>query len=662
MRVFAIFVFFLSLYLANLIDIQESYLPIFNLESGFYKCDSIDIIISIGDPNATIYYTLDGSLPTVNSQVYKYPITLKNKSFKENLYSNIKRVSPDRNYTPKEKVKKANIIRAMAKLSNETFTPIISKTYFVGLNRKALYGDVPIISIITDPKNLFDYEKGIYTMGKFYDDWIAEDPKNKEMPGYNQKGNFNIKGRESERPASIEYFPADENREGFNENAGIRIMGGVSRSFIQKSFRVIFRDDYGKKNLKYELIPGNKRVDGKGIVKKYKSFNIRNGGNDYETTKIRDTTLQYFISNRNIGTQKSEIVVVFLEGEYWGVYNLMENYDEHYISNNYDIDKDNVIIIKKRKVEAGVEDDIDLFNQAIDFIINEDMSNPSNYDKASKLLDLETYAIYCAFNIYIGNKDGIFQNNNWSMWRVREPVQNVLNADGKWRILLFDNELSTSLFGDGRDYNRTILSDIFNENSKIAKNFGTKLLISLLKNSAFKNMFINALSDIRNIDFEENRVYEHIEKINKIIEPLMRDDFIRFGPDWVLYGPEEYFQRQINIFKSWLFCRYDTFLTIIAKNLEFKPPVEVLITSNNFDKGSFLVNNGWKSFEKEYKGLYFSENILYLSPKDYKGKFEYWRVKNCKLAGNSKEISFISTNANLAINPLEGCTVKAYYK
>ena len=497
MRLFAIFVFFLSLYLANLIDIQENYLPIFNLESGFYKCDSIDIIISIGDPNATIYYTLDGSLPTVNSQVYKYPITLKNKSFKENLYSNIKRVSPDRNYTPKEKVKKANIIRAMAKLSNETFTPIISKTYFVGLNRKALYGDVPIISIITDPKNLFDYEKGIYTMGKFYDDWIAEDPKNKEMPGYNQKGNFNIKGRESERPASIEYFPADENREGFNENAGIRIMGGVSRSFIQKSFRVIFRDDYGKKNLKYELIPGNKRVDGKGIVKKYKSFNIRNGGNDYETTKIRDTTLQYFISNRNIGTQKSEIVVVFLEGEYWGVYNLMENYDEHYISNNYDIDKDNVIIIKKRKVEAGVEDDIDLFNQAIDFIINEDMSNPSNYDKASKLLDLETYAIYCAFNIYIGNKDGIFQNNNWSMWRVREPVQNVLNADGKWRMLLFDNELSTSLFGDGRDYNRTILSDIFNENSKIAKNFGTKLLISLLKNSAFKNIFINALSDKR---------------------------------------------------------------------------------------------------------------------------------------------------------------------
>ena len=632
------------------------------MKSGFYKGNSIDIILSIKDPKATIYYTLDGSFPTVNSQIYKNPITLKNKSFKENYYSNIRRVSPDRNYIPKEKVKKANIIRVRAKLGDGSFTPVISKTYFVGLDRKALYGDVPIISIITDPKNLFDYDKGIYTMGKFYDDWITEDPKNLEKPGYSQKGNFNFKGRDSERPASIEYFPADENKEGFNENAGIRIMGGVSRSFIQKSFRVVFRDDYGKKNLKYELIPGNRRSDGKGVVKKYKSFNIRNGGNDYETTKIRDITLQYFISNRNIETQQSEIVVVFLEGEYWGVYNLMENYDKHYISNNYDIDDDNVIIIKKRKIESGVEDDMTLFNQAIDFIINEDMSKSSNYEKASNLLDLESFAMYCAFNIYIGNKDSIFQDNNWAIWRVREPIQNVSNADGKWRWLLFDNDLSTSLFGDGKDYNVTFLSDLFNEKSKISKNFGSKLLNSLLKDSEFKNMFINALSDIRNIDFEESRVCEYIERINKIIAPIMRDDFIRFGPDWVLYGPEEYFQKQINIFKSWLYFRYDTFLDIIAKNLEFQPPIEVSITSNNFHKGSFIVNNGWKLFEKEYKGQYYSENTLYLSPNAYKGIFQYWKVKNCKLAGNSTEINFKSTNVKLAINPLEGCTVKIYYK
>ena len=550
----------------------------------------------------------------------------------------------------------------MAKLYDGTFTPVISRTYFVGFNRKKLYGDVPVISIITDPENLFDYEKGIYVMGKMYDEWIKEDPNNIKKQPYLKRGNYNMKGRECERPASIEYFPKDENKEGFSENAGIRIMGAVSRTFIQKSFRVIFRNDYDKKNLKYELISGNKRSDGQGIVNKYKSFNIRNGGNDFQNTKIRDKALQDLINNRNLETQQSEIGVLFLDGEYWGVYNIIENYDEHYISNNYDIEDDNVIIIKNHEIEAGIDSDMNLFHQTINFITNEDMSIPSNYNKACELIDIENFIWYFAFNIYIGNKDGIFQDNNWSMWRVRNPVQNILNADGKWRIMTFDNELSSGLFGDGKDYNGVILSSIFNETSTISKNFGSKLFNSLIKNIKFKNQFINALSDIRNIDFEENRIYKFIEKLNSIIGPIILDNFIRFGPDWVLYGPEAYYQKEIGIFKSWLYGRFISFMNNIAKIFEFKPAIEVSISSNDFLKGSFIVNNGWKIYEEEYKGLYFSENTLYLSPNPYKGKFLYWRVKNCKLAENGEEINFKNNNTNLAINPLEGCTVKAYFK
>ena len=417
-----------------------------------------------------------------------------------------------------------------------------------------------------------------------------------------------------------------------------------------------------KKNLKYELIPGNQRSDGQGIVNKYKSFNIRNGGNDFQNTKIRDKALQDLISNRKLETQQSEIGVLFLDGEYWGVYNIMENYDEHYFANNYDIEDENVIIVKNSIIEAGVDEDINLFSQAIDFIISEDMSNPSNYIKACELIDIENFAWHFAFNIYIGNKDGFFQDNNWSMWRVKNPVENVPNADGKWRMLIFDNELSSALFTDGKDYNTSILFDIFNENSSISKNFGSKLLISLIKNSKFKNILINAISDIRNIDFEENRVYNYIEKLNSNIEPLMYDNFIRFGPKWVLYGPLEYYQKEIQIFKTWLYGRYLSFLIILAKNFNFKPAVEVSITSNNFLKGSFIVNNGWKLFEEEYKGLYFSENTLYLTANPLKGKFQYWRVKKCQSFENKEKINFNSNDTNLAINPLEGCIVQAYFK
>ena len=660
MKLLTILLFFLSLALITSKSNEENLLPIFNLKSGFYNGDSIKLEISIEDPEAVIYYTLDGSNPTINSTIYTNLIILKDKSFEENVYSNITNATAERNYTPIVKVKKANIIRAMAKLSDGTFTPIISRTYFVGLNRKELYGDVPIISIITDPENLFGYEKGIYVLGKMYDDWVKENPENVNKHGFDKIGNYNMKGKESERPASIEYFPADEKKDGFCENVGIRISGAVSRAFIQKSFRVSFKKEYGKKNLKYELIPGNERSDGQGIVNKYKSFKIRNGGNDYEYAKIRDQALQDLISNRNLETQQGEVMVLFLEGEYWGVYILTENYDEHYIANNYDIADDNVIIIKNSKIEAGEGNDDALFDRALSYISNEDMSNPSNYKQADELLDIENFMWCAAFNIYIGNRDSIFKATNWAMWRVRNPVENVKNADGKWRALIFDNDLSAGLFADNNDYNNLLFTEIFNENSHYSKCIGSRLLKSLLKNSSFKNMFINALCDIRNIDFEANRVYQYIEKINSIIEPLMPDNFIRFGK--ALNAPDEYFKNQMDAFKTWLYSRYDSFINNIGQFFEFKTAVEVSITSSNFVKGSFIVNNGWKKFEEEYKGLYFSENILYLSANPLKGTFEYWRVKNCKLVGNSNEIDFKSEEINLSINPLEGCSVTAYYK
>ena len=109
--------------------------------------------------------------------------------------------------------------------------------------------------------------------------------------------------------------------------------------------------------------------------------------------------------------------------------------------------------------------------------------------------------------------------------------------------------------------------------------------------------------------------------------------------------------------------KFKKYKSNIAKYFNFKPPLEVSITSSNFLKGSFIVNNGWKIFEEEYKGLYFTENILHLSANPLKGTFDYWRVKNCKLASeNSDEINFKSEDINLSINPLEGCSVIAYYK
>ena len=366
------------------------------------------------------------------------------------------------------------------------------------------------------------------------------------------------------------------------------------------------------------------------------------------------------ITNRGLETQQGEIVVLFLEGEYWGVYTLVENYDEHYIANNYDIDDENVVIIKNSKMEAGDENDNQIFERDTGYVRNEDMSNPSNYEQACKYLDVENFMWYAAFNIYIGNRDSVFKASNWAMWHVRNPVENVYRADGKWRGLSYDNDMSAGLFGDENEYNNILLSEAFDESTTMSKCIGSRLLKSLLKNSNFKKMFINAICDIRNIDFEINRVYEYIDKYIFFLEPLMKDNFIRFGKN--INNPDEYYKSQVTALKSWLFSRYDSFVYNIAKFFELKSPVEISITSSNFSKGSFIVNNGWKLFEEEYKGLYFTENILHLSANPLKGTFDYWKVKNCKLDGDSNEIDFKSENIDLSIYPLEGCSIIAYYR
>ncbi|ORX67730.1 hypothetical protein BCR32DRAFT_250394 [Anaeromyces robustus] len=684
-------------------------LPKFSLASGFYD-EPIELEIKTSNPEAIIYYTTDGSIPNENSTIYEKPILLKNKSYEDNVYSNITNVEPSNDYVPSKKVKKANIIRAIAKLPNSnntnstTTTSVISKTYFVGMNKKELYFDFPVISLITDPYNLFDYEYGIYVLGKVHDDWIKEDPANANLMFFLHKGNYNLKGREAERPATIEYFPGNGDREGFNEDVGIRIMGDASRSFIQKSFRIFFRKEYGAKNLKYDIIPDNIRSDGKGLVKSYKTINIRSGGNDSKWFLFRDKVLQSLVKDRNFETQQGDIAAFYLDGEYWGLYTINENYNDNYFATNYDIDKDNVILIKKYKIEEGVEEDLETFNEAMNFIMNHDMTNLENYEKASQLLDLDSFIWYMVFNTYISNDDGIFNDRNWAMWRVRDPVPGVLNADGKWRMIVFDTELSSGIY----DTNYKSIDSLMNaltEGTESSNFMGSKLLSSLLKNKEFKNSFYNAICDVKNIDFNLDTVNSVIDSLKERVDPLVYDHFIRYGKmaDLEFEGPfefdpnnpidfksidstkstnsndstestnsisdpNEFYDQQYQQFKDWLNGRPTVFLDLIAKLFKLNPAVEVTVTSTDFTKGSFQINHGKKIFEKEFKGDYFTEAILYLTAIPSEGEtFNYWSIENCQFADSNTNTTNTNTNTNkleeitVGILPNEGCKVIANF-
>ncbi len=535
---------------------QQEDKPSFSFPSGFYPALFI-LELSYSDPEAKIYYTTDGREPTTDSELYENGILLLDRTDQPNYLSSFTGVSPDEDYLPNVPVIKANVIRAIAVKPDGTTSLVANGTYFIGQDRKELYGETPVILMYVDPENLFSHDQGIYVLGQRFDEWQEAVQTDASLNPNRPKGNYSQKGKEWERPATIEYLPGDET-DGFTADLGVRIMGGDSRSRMQKSFRFRCRDEYGAKNIKYELIADNERSDGNGTVRRYKSFLLRNGGNDCNKAKIRDPLIQDLVAGCGLETQETEPVILFINGEYWGCYTLCEDYSNHYIENNYGVADENVVIVKNGAIEEGKDEDMTLFDEMCNFITENDMADAKNYRKACRMLDVEGFSKYCALNIYICNNDSIFLNdNNWMMWRVRETNSRNEFSDGKWRLMVFDTDYSTGI-------DETAAADVDMipvACDETADCIGCRLLCALLANEDFRNGFVSDLGMMRNEVFEKNRVRARLEEFRAVYAPLIPDTFDRFGPESItqFYDPNDYFNEQLDRIGTWFDEKYELF-------------------------------------------------------------------------------------------------------
>lgn len=533
--------------------LPEEYAPRFSTRTGFYD-DPFFLTISCPVKGAKIYYTMDGSAPTEESPLYEAPIPLADRTPQPNALSSLTGVCPDGDFVPAEPVLKGNVIRAMAVLPDGSRSRVTNGTYFIGIDREHAIGSLPVISMYADPQDLFSHERGIYVLGKIYEDHMLSEDADTEAGTSDTDelyGNCFMRGREWERPAAIDYIPADPEERGFSSDLGIRIMGGNSRAYMQKSFRLKCRSEYGDKNIYYDLF-------GDGHTK-HKSFLLRNGGNDYDYARFRDPMLQELVSDRDLETQGSMPVVLFIDGEYWGLYAMTEDYDGHYIENSgYGVKAENVVMIKNGAVEEGTDGDITLFNDMVSYITGNDMSDEGSYDAACSMLDMQSFADYCAFNIYINNEDSFFTNdNNWLMWRARVPDRNKEMGDGRWRMMVFDTDYSTGIYESGEDYGEDTLNDVLEGSSDAT---GSRLLRALIKNEEFAEIFYSALHDMRNVCFERKRVDETLARYLSAYEKPVYDTYARFGPEVRLWSdPAEYYNMRVGELEGWLEGRCETF-------------------------------------------------------------------------------------------------------
>lgn len=491
--------------------------PVFSLESGFYSVNDVnELSISSAD---TVYYTLDGSDPTTSetAQVYSGAIPMYDRSIEDNVYSKYQHQdnSPysttlkQRYDANPEKFDKATVVRAASRSADGSFGRVVTKTYFVMSDEKlAYYSNIPVVSLVTDPASLFDKDKGIYVAGQQYIDWknSSQYKPNKSEWDTDNVANFFAKGRDWEREADITYF--DNGTHGFTQKMGIRIKGASTRNSQTKSFNVYARSQYGDSKLDYNIIGDNySAVDGSRI-KRYDSFSLRSvSWVDRMRERVVHSSLRDLPA---LATYDSDRCMLFIDGELWGMYEIIERASDYFIQSNYGVPSENVAMIKNGEVEEGTDSDLEELEALSDFCKKNDLSSQQNYDYVMSKIDAESLIdCYCA-GLYLGTWD--WPNHNYLMWRnTGDQIAGNPYSDGKWRCGSFDFDYSVGLtyqsFGGVEGYQY----DSFRKMDDAKKDMPTSIFTALLKNPEFRQQFADKFYSYAYSVFEPGKMSAELE-------------------------------------------------------------------------------------------------------------------------------------------------------
>ena len=512
----------------------------FSTAGGLYK-EAFDLILSTAVKDGIIRYTLDGSDPTGKSAEFAVKIRIADMTNEANRLSALnsgggfggggfgggRMQRPGGfNYSsaPAKNVFKGSVVKAAVFSQNgDLLSDIFVQSYFVSEDIFTRYVSLPIVSIVTDANNLFSNQTGIYI-------------------------NYNWTGKDWERPVHFEMFEAD-GKTAVSLNMGVRINGGSTRSLAQKALRFYARTDYDTDNnsIEYEIFNGLTASYGGNRLTSFKRIILRSSGNDNNGSLFRDALMHALVSGLNVNTQASRPCIAFINGEFWGIYNIRERYDDRYFAGHYNIDNDKVTILelsmRSRTVEIknGDRSDLDLYNQMINFFNNNSLSDAVNYKKAQEYFDVDNFIDYYIANIYSGNED--WPGNNNQFWRYKTDnggydAKAVWYMDGRFRWMMKDMDWG---FGYFVQYNSNTLSHALNESSGGGMNRGmgggmrgftspesTLMFRKLVENTEFLTKFINRFCDVMNTNYEINTVIAKINEMKSAIEPAIPEQSNRY--------------------------------------------------------------------------------------------------------------------------------------
>lgn len=630
----------LSEFLAKL-DINPS------RESGIYS-EAFELTFADNE-SYDLRYTLDGSDPSKISTKYESPIYVDDTSKLPTRISNIQTSFNHEPFLKDEYINKGLVVKARYFDGESPVGDMFVGTYFVWDEGSRRYS-MDVVSLTTDPNNLFNQDDGIYVVGQ---EFMLNAPIDidEETPA-----NYHMRGKEWERPANIEFF--DQNGQlVLDQSIGIRIFGSASRGHPKKSIRIIARKEYGKGTFDYEFFDGLVDAEGK-VIDTFESLILRSGGSDYRYTMFRDILTDQ-LSVGMLDFQAYKPIILFINGEYFGIYNLREYADENYVASHYDIDEKDVgIIALKKEVQLYSGDDSALedYNDLISYLQNHDMTKNENLEHVADLIDLDNMVNYYSTEIYVNNSD--WPGNNIKLWKYTgEPRDGIY--DGKFRFILFDADLGFGLYRRLGYYSFNSFEYLHEEDGESWRNptWSTILYQRLMLNSDFREFFLVRLTDLLNSRFRTEVVLEKIDYlkniyVNEIEEYSHRYEELLTFAEW-----DDHIERYVKNFPK----ERIAYLLRYAKEQYNLEGIATMSFECDED-GSVLVNDQYEVKNESRVVKYFTDYVIHLEAKKKSGsEFVGWEI-----TGNTVSTDFFvvgNVNAkNISFYPVDGITVKAVYK
>ena len=419
----------------------------FNYDTGFYDKDiTIKLSIDKNIPFGTkIYYTLDGTDPTIYSTLYSEPIKIK--------------VSDE---------VKIHSVRAVLYL-NGKYSNYFQEDYVVGKNVFDYY-DLPVVNVTTD--NYKQFLKG------------------PDISYFKLRKTVN--GHLSIFSTSGEVI--------YGDNLKITNYGNSSKWYDVKSFKLIANEGNNGKKKDIDLSYFNNiDVSSYSIISNYKNIRLSDGGQDLYASNIRNAIGKRIVNEAGYGAiSTNNRVLVYLNNEFYGIFGLEAQPSSSFIGNRYGIDDNDKIIKSIEGSEKFALKDLGVLEY-----IEADLTKEENRKILEQYIDMDNYIDYYAYQIILNNIDWPLYNN--VAWKYKGKFdKNNQYTDGRVRFLLFDLDLiypdkEYSLLDDP-------MYDVF---STIMEEFGRgegSSFINVMKSKYYRDKFISRVNELLNTSFKTENI------------------------------------------------------------------------------------------------------------------------------------------------------------